>query len=468
MVGLILVIDPVAINRVVLRSRIAQSCRGVIQAPDVAAGIEAAAGSLPELVLVGPGLSGEAACEAVEMLAQDIRFRGVPVLVLADRTDPELQLRALAAGAEDMLEPRMHRSFLLARIRRLLRQRSAFDELTTRTVHDRQAGLAEPYCGWEHPGHVVLINSQLRSCRSWSASLEPHLPHRLTCLPHVSALSNLPLDAEPDVFVIEDQPERPEDGLRLLAELKSRRDTGNAATILVCDPATTDTGRETRLATALDIGADEISRNGFCPSELTLRIGRQLIRKRNDDQLRNRVRDGLRQAVRDPLTGLYNRRYAMPHLERMVRRTAIDHTRMAVMMLDLDRFKSINDRWGHAAGDAVLVEVAARLRAQMRAQDLLARMGGEEFLVAMPDTDPQQAQMTAQRLCACIADQGIAVGAMTPALNVTTSIGMAFSPPTGVAYGAEPVTEMLKRADAALYEAKSGGRNCVNIDRTAA
>ncbi|WP_456237871.1 GGDEF domain-containing protein [Mangrovicoccus ximenensis] len=176
--------------------------------------------------------------------------------------------------------------------------------------------------------------------------------------------------------------------------------------------------------------------------------------------------------MRDPLTGLYNRRYAMPHLDRIAGRAAQTGRGFAVMMLDLDRFKAVNDTHGHAAGDRVLMETAARLSDNIRKHDLLARIGGEEFLIAMPDTDPDRVRLAAARLRRVIADHPMAAG---PALlPVTVSIGIAFAdiPALREAVAADQLTasvkRLLERADKALYSAKAQGRNTVNFGRTAA
>jgi len=180
------------------------------------------------------------------------------------------------------------------------------------------------------------------------------------------------------------------------------------------------------------------------------------------------VQDGLRMAVLDPLTGLHNRRYAMPHLAAIAERAAATAAPFAVMVVDIDRFKQVNDCWGHAAGDFVLVEVARRLTANLRASDLLARIGGEEFLIALPDSTLADARVVAERLCHVIEEHPIALPD-AGAVRVTVSIGLAVSgqvPDGGVT--PEPVPALLNRADRALLHAKSAGRNQVTISLSAA
>ena len=144
------------------------------------------------------------------------------------------------------------------------------------------------------------------------------------------------------------------------------------------------------------------------------------------------------------------------------------------MMLDLDHFKAVNDTHGHAAGDRVLVEVAQRLRDNLRAIDLVARIGGEEFLVAMPETSVEQARSAAERLRRVIEDTPFdCTRAGQGPLRVTMSIGVAIGP--GVQGDVAAVTtpgalieELYERADIALYSAKSAGRNTVTVELTAA
>jgi len=155
---------------------------------------------------------------------------------------------------------------------------------------------------------------------------------------------------------------------------------------------------------------------------------------------------------RDPLTGLGNRREVERRWPQLLAQAAADNTLLAVAMLDLDRFKQVNDARGHAVGDRVLVALAGLLRTHTRAADLVARMGGEEFLLALPDTSPERALEVCERLREQVAAYDWSV--LAPGLQVTISAGLACSPPGDR-------DTLIETADAALYRAKSAGRNRV-------
>ncbi len=164
-------------------------------------------------------------------------------------------------------------------------------------------------------------------------------------------------------------------------------------------------------------------------------------------------------ALTDALTGLFNRRYVMGHLERLLQRSGEQKKTFAVLMLDIDHFKQVNDTHGHAAGDLVLKEFAHRVSRHMRNFDLVARIGGEEFLVILPDIDLAMAGAIASRLCAVIVDEPMVCAGDGTTVTVSTSIGV-----TLAGDGSEPVDAVLKRADTALYRAKNAGRNRVEME----
>ena len=161
-------------------------------------------------------------------------------------------------------------------------------------------------------------------------------------------------------------------------------------------------------------------------------------------------------AVRDELTGLYNRRHATAVLvDEFARFQRLGHARLVLAIFDIDWFKQINDRIGHLAGDAVLVQLAQVLDQAMRAGDTLARIGGEEFVLIMPDTSLAEAHQACDRLRQRVADHEFLI-TDDLRLRVTVSIGLAEA-------GGEinDFRKLLGEADRQLYDAKTGGRNSV-------
>jgi diguanylate cyclase (GGDEF)-like protein len=158
----------------------------------------------------------------------------------------------------------------------------------------------------------------------------------------------------------------------------------------------------------------------------------------------------------DPLTGLFNRRFLVEQAPRLWRQARRDGTRVAALVLDLDHFKRLNDAYGHAAGDAVLQEVAGALSAAVRPSDILARTGGEELVVLGLVSDPDEAAHLAERLRAAVAAARTAAGHA-----VTASIGIALTRPADGESATDELWRLVDRADAAMYEAKQQGRDRV-------
>ncbi len=172
----------------------------------------------------------------------------------------------------------------------------------------------------------------------------------------------------------------------------------------------------------------------------------------------------LRSGFTDVLTGWHNRRYLVLRLKEELARARRDRTRIVCLMLDIDHFKRVNDTWGHAAGDAVLAELAHRIESQVRKSDVAARYGGEEFVVLMPDTDTSSAELLAERIRASIAAEPIDLP-NGETVAMTTSIGIASVLPADD--GSDLKTEgeaLIARADVALYQAKAAGRNQTRVE----
>ncbi|MDT5083908.1 MAG: two-component system, cell cycle response regulator [Mycobacterium sp.] len=238
------------------------------------------------------------------------------------------------------------------------------------------------------------------------------------------------------------------DGHQVLARLKS-------------DPALSDipvvflTGRTgmNDMVAGLRAGAHDYLKKPFEPAELIARIAGAVRMKRLQDELRMR-NDQLDQLSRiDALTGIFNRRHLDEQLVEAGKTAARNQQSLAIVMLDIDHFKQVNDSHGHPAGDQVLQEFARRLKATLRAGNIVGRWGGEEFLVIAPRTTPEEAMMLGERIRLSIADEPIDLGSVR--LSITVSIGC------GV--GLKPSAELVAQADAALYRSKAEGRNRVTV-----
>jgi diguanylate cyclase (GGDEF)-like protein len=164
-------------------------------------------------------------------------------------------------------------------------------------------------------------------------------------------------------------------------------------------------------------------------------------------------------ALTDSLTGLPNRRYAMERLEQEWGATSRTQRPLSCMVVDVDQFKQLNDSYGHDSGDVVLRQVAAVLRKEARAEDVICRLGGEEFLVICPDTPIASALHLAERLRAGVSGCKATNGAINH--SVTVSIGVAQREPAMTR-----MDELIKAADTALYDAKRAGRNQVAVTRS--
>lgn len=467
MQGKILIVDAISTNRIVLKVKLASAFYEVIQA---ATGDEACVAALrhaPDLIISSMALPDCDAAALCGNLSRNPQTRGIPMMVIGCRSDADTRLRALEAGVQDVMLKPIDDALLLARVRSLIRAHNSFAEWQMRDDTSRALGFAEDISDFGPPGRAVIVSAEETTALAWIEVLKPRLRTSLSHVTPETALRDLSPGKVPDVFIliIEEGETHSSDVLRLLAAIRATAITRHAGILVV--QSKQDPGLA---AYALDLGADDLMTDDFNSAELVLRVKAMLRRKRIGDQLRATVRTGLKAAVSDPLTGLHNRRYAMPHLARVAEHAAATGRSFAVMVADLDHFKQINDLYGHASGDAVLVEAAQRLRENLRGVDLVARIGGEEFLIVMPATPLSEARAAASRLCRKIGGKSFVVPGSDQPINVTISIGVTMG---GLRKRSLPVPEndantLLDAADKALYAAKVQGRNQFNLSRPAA
>ena len=373
------------------------------------------------------------------------------------------RLAALDAGADDVLPHPVNDALLLARIRSLLRVRSTSQELLLRESTSRALGFEEGKSGFDGAARTAILSTSDTDIALFKAGLSTGLCHNVQTLHPNDALLGGDSGATHDLFVINATMVNAQGGglFGIASDLRARSQTRQTMQLVVVPPDAPDVA-----AMFLDLGADDVVPVTSDADEIGLRAKRLIARKRQHDKLRDTVRNGLNAAVTDPLTGLFNRRYVEPHLARLAEQSRNSGRELAVMMIDIDHFKSVNDTHGHAAGDQVLIELANRLRKNLRAVDLVARMGGEEFLVAMPGTSIHHARLAADRLCELVHTKPFKLGKGLPLLKVTVSVGVAVS--GQLTAGKSTISKICDRADKALYVAKSAGRDQVSVSKSAA
>ena len=456
MFGKILIVDDVSTNRIVFKVKLTAAGYNTVMASYGAACLRLAQTEQPDLILLDQMLPDMSGIDVLHQLKANPATRRIPVVMLSSEPDPAMRLAALQAGADDYLARPIDDQTMMARLRGLFRARQGMGGLSPLDQELGLFGMAEPAQAFERPGHVTLVMNRIEAAL--------HLRKQLVAVAkdQISVLTPGDVYAEPDhggidVYLIDADIGTPGGGLRVMSELLSRGASRHAAFCIY-----NQSSPNLVPATAFDLGASDLVDQRISPSELAVRLHALVRRKRDADKMRASVQDGLRLAMIDPLTGLHNRRYGLAQLNAIAARALLDASDFAVMVVDLDRFKSVNDRWGHAAGDQVLIEVAARLAQNLRASDLLARIGGEEFLIALPATAEDEAGQVASRLCQAIGSTPAALADGTR-ITVTISIGMTVAGGDTLGDPIANVADLVDKADRALMQSKSGGRNKVTI-----
>jgi two-component system cell cycle response regulator len=453
MTARILIVDDVPANTRLLEAKLTVEYYQVASARDGTETLATAREWQPDLILLDVMMPGMDGYECCRRLKDDAATLHIPVVMLTALGEPVERLRGLEVGADDFLTKPVEYDTLVARVRSLVRLKRLLDEWRSRGETARALGLcaereklpsvsgarALVVDDWDH--NARGIQSAL-AAEGVSSGYARNGRDALTMTAAVTfdlIVINLSLAGE--------------DPLQLVSALRASDAAHETPILLVAEP-----GEKDRILRGFELGASDWLVQPIDPNELRARVRNQIRRKFYQDRLRSDLGTALEMALTDPLTGLYNQRYLSRHLRALMQSS--QGWQLAVLMMDVDHFKLVNDHHGHAAGDRALRLIADTLRTNTRVFDSLARYGGEEFVVVMPGTSPLEAEAAAERLRAAVED--IAFDTLSGIkMPLTVSVGVACTD------GAEATPEaLLQAADAALYDAKRNGRNRVEMART--
>jgi len=450
MTARILVVDDVPANVKLLEVRLLAEYFEVLTASNGADALETCENGKIDVVLLDvmmPDMDGFDVCRR---LKSDPATSHIPVVMVTALDHASDRIRGLEAGADDFLTKPVNDLQLMTRVRSLVRLKMLTDELRLRASTTRNIGIEELLSrrepGGEAMPRVLLIDERQASGAEIAAVLAETARVDVVTDPHVGLFQAA---EEPYECVLVSTGFTEFDPLRLCSQLRSLDRTRFVPIILLAEE-----GEDDRIVRGLELGINDYLIRPIDRQELTARLRTQVRRKRYNDHLRASVTQTIEMAVTDGLTGLHNRRYLDSHLQTLFERAVARRRPLSLMITDLDRFKLVNDTYGHDGGDEVLREFARRLRKNVRGIDLACRFGGEEFVVVMPDTEATIAEKVAERVRAEIAELPFVINGV--GVPVTVSVGV-----SSLKRGADSVADLLKRADVALYEAKSGGRNRV-------
>jgi two-component system cell cycle response regulator len=454
MTARVLVVDDILANVKLLEARLSSEYFEVLPAYSGQEALDICSSERVDVVLLDvmmPGMDGFETCRRIKANAKTAHL---PVVMVTALDQPSDRVQGLEAGADDFLTKPVDDIALITRVKNLARLKVLNDEMLMRVATGQKMGLPidaeleRALAG--RGGRILIVDDHPRSAaRILEALAKTH--DAFVEREQNAALIRLAEGAFDLVIVSLSLSNA--DGLRLCSQVRSLDRTRHIPIIILVEP-----GEDARLLRGLDMGVNDYLIRPIDRNEMLARVRTQIRRKRHSDFLRTRIDKSVEMSVTDALTGLHNRRYMEGHLKTLVADCLTKGRPLSLLVADIDHFKSINDTHGHDVGDLVLKEFAARFRRNTRGIDLACRLGGEEFLVIMPDTDIQRAFQVGERLRAFIAAEPFPITGGTR-IRVTASVGL-----SSLERPDDTPETLFKRADNALYAAKRRGRNRVVAD----
>lgn len=454
MTARVLVVDDILANVKLLEARLSAEYFEVLSAFSGKEALDICQRERVDVVLLDVMMPGMDGFEACKRLKSNPKTHHIPVVMVTALDQPSDKVQGLESGADDFLTKPVDDIALVTRVKNLARLKMLNDEMVLRASTGKRLGmsdnnaLAEALSG--RGGKVLLIDDHPRSAARLSEALAQS--HQTSVEQDPSNALRRITNEDFDLLIIS-LSLKDVDGLRICSQARSHERSRRVPIIILVEP-----GDDARLLRGLDLGVNDYLMRPIERHEMMARVKSQIKRKRHADFLRNSLEESVEASVIDALTGLHNRRYMESHMQTLLTAAIKGGHPLSVLLADIDHFKKVNDTYGHDVGDVVLKEFSKRFARNTRGVDLACRLGGEEFMIVMPDTDIARAYQVGERLRACIAADPFPISS-EQSIRVTASVGLAT-----LEHKDDTAEVLYKKADQALYAAKRGGRNRVASD----
>ncbi len=397
-----------------------------------------------------PVMDGFQVCRA---LKNDPTTTYIPVVMITALHDTYDKVQGINSGADDFLSKPINDIALFARIRSLVRLKMLIDELRLRgQTNSEISGVIEnqvmDYSNQISDASILIIDQDVTQSEEVCTILKKCFKNVIASYDINHALK-IGIENNYDLIIINVHLAG-EEGLKLCSQFRSNVDTRYTPILILLD----EQDDNNNLIKAFDMGVNDYLVVPLDKNELKARANLQVKRKRYQDALRANLYHNMKMAIKDPLTNCYNRYYFDMHLKNIMKECSAKGKELSLMMIDVDHFKKVNDSFGHHVGDECLKQIQRRIGENIRAVDLLARFGGEEFVVLLPETKINEAQVIAERIRSIIAEKSFDF-LDSCKVNQTISIGVA-----QMSCG-DSTNQLIENADKCLYRAKNSGRNKV-------
>lgn len=405
----------------------------------------------PDLILLDVMMPVMDGYQVTREVKGDPATSGIPIIMITALNGTEDKVRGLESGADEFLTKPVNRAELLARVKSMLRLKQYRDQLLLRTRSEKAfAHSAAPTTATRVASQrqkVLLVEDNAKDLRLLSGQLAEQ-PYDVVVAADGEAALQHALAGGIDLLLL-DIFLPGIDGFDVCQQLKAGAETRDIQVVLIT--CLNDLDGKIK---GMELGADDYLIKPVDGRELTARIKALLAKKSYLDQLHAHYEQALSSAISDGMTGLYNHAYFKKFLSLELKRSLRQNYPTSLLMLDLDNFKSLNDRFGHPAGDRVLQDMARIIKDGIREVDLAARYGGEEFAVVLPYADTDGAMIVAQRILEAVRAYRLEDELAGRAEGITVSIGLATCPADN-----DQADHLIETADRLLYKAKSSGKN---------